>query len=92
MEDLALQNRVVRCRIEGSHACGWRPNGARYSSRSDDSLVDIVRGRLEGLGPVTAAQIAGSLGLTEAQINGALIALESEGFAMRGHFTGETAA
>ena len=26
------------------------------------SLVDIVRGRLEGLGPVTAAQIAESLG------------------------------
>ena len=49
-----------------------------------------MRGRLEGLGPVTAAQIAGSLGLAEAQINGALIALESEGFAMRGRFTGES--
>ncbi len=72
------------CRIA---RCGWRPNGARCSNRaSEDSLVDIVRGRLEGLGPVTAAHIAASLGLTEAQINGALVALEAEGFAMRGRF------
>ncbi len=41
---------------------GWRPNGARCSKRLDDFLVDIVRGRLEGSGPVTAAQMAAPLG------------------------------
>ncbi len=47
-----------------------------------------MRGRLEGLGPITAAQIAELAGRdSEAQINGALIALEAEGFAMRGRFS-----
>ena len=53
---------------------------------SDESLIEIVRGRLEGLGPVTAAAIAGSLGLQASRINIALAALETEGFAMRGRF------
>ena len=90
MEDLALQNRVARIP---------RPNGALWAAAErralfeslDDSLVDIVRGRLEGLGPVTAAQIAASLSSSESAVNGALIALEAEGFAMRGQFTGASA-
>jgi ATP-dependent Lhr-like helicase len=53
----------------------------------DEALVDIVRGRLEGLGPVTVLKIADSLGVPEAHINTALGALEGEGFAMRGRFT-----
>jgi ATP-dependent Lhr-like helicase len=91
MEDLALQNRVVRAALKDRILWVAAERRALFAAL-DDSLVDIVRGRLEGLGPVTAAQIAGSLGLTEAQINGALIALESEGFAMRGHFTNESLA
>jgi ATP-dependent Lhr-like helicase len=90
IEDLALQNRVVRIA---------RPNGVLWAAAErrglfealDDSLVDIVRGRLEGLGPVTAAQIAASLSVSESSVNGALIALEAEGFAMRGQFTGSSA-
>jgi ATP-dependent helicase Lhr and Lhr-like helicase len=42
------------------------------------------------LGPVTASAIADSLGLSEARINASLIALEAEGFAMRGQFTGDS--
>jgi ATP-dependent helicase Lhr and Lhr-like helicase len=53
---------------------------------SDESLVEIVRGRLEGLGPVTASVIADSLGLPASRINIAFAALEAEGFAMRGRF------
>jgi len=53
---------------------------------SDDSLVEIVRGRLEGLGPVTASVIADSLALPASRIKIALAALEAEGFAMRGRF------
>jgi len=52
-----------------------------------EALVEIVRGRLEGLGPVTAASIAASLGLPVAKIDAALLALQAEGFAMRGRFT-----
>jgi ATP-dependent helicase Lhr and Lhr-like helicase len=53
---------------------------------SDESLIEIVRGRLEGLGPVAVPAIAGSLALPVSRINIALAALEAEGFAMRGRF------
>jgi ATP-dependent helicase Lhr and Lhr-like helicase len=53
---------------------------------SDASLVEIVRGRLEGLGPAAASAIADSLGVPESTIRIALAALEAEGFAMRGRF------
>jgi ATP-dependent Lhr-like helicase len=53
----------------------------------DDALVEMVRGRLEGLGPTTSAAIAASLGLPVSSIDVALAALQAEGFAMRGQFT-----
>jgi len=91
MEDLALQNRVVRIALEHRNLWAAAERRALFDAL-DDSLVEIVRGRLEGLGPVTAAQLADSLELTEARIDSALIALESEGFAMRGRFTGGSPA
>jgi ATP-dependent helicase Lhr and Lhr-like helicase len=54
---------------------------------TDLSLTEIVRGRLEGLGPVTARAVADSLGVTAASVDTALVALQTEGFALRGHFT-----
>ncbi len=53
----------------------------------EEALAEIVRGRLEGLGPVTQAALAAPLGLEPDEIGGALVALEVEGFAMRGRFT-----
>jgi len=53
----------------------------------EDALIEIVRGRLEGLGPTTSAAIAGSLALPVSSIDAALAALQAEGFAMRGQFT-----
>jgi ATP-dependent helicase Lhr and Lhr-like helicase len=57
------------------------------SPPTDEALVEIVRGRLEGLGPVIVSAIAVSLALPESSIIIALAALEAEGFAMRGRFT-----
>ncbi|HMK87505.1 MAG TPA: helicase-related protein [Steroidobacteraceae bacterium] len=54
---------------------------------ADESLREIVRGRLEGLGPVTAQALADPLGLPVARIHTALAALVGEGFAMAGRFT-----
>ncbi|HEX2245783.1 MAG TPA: DEAD/DEAH box helicase [Gammaproteobacteria bacterium] len=51
------------------------------------ALVELVRSRLEGSGPVTAAQLADCLGVTEGALMPALLALEGEGFALRGSFT-----
>jgi ATP-dependent helicase Lhr and Lhr-like helicase len=53
----------------------------------EDALVEILRGRLEGLGPVTVAELAESISLSANQIEAGLVRLESEGFAMQGRFT-----
>jgi ATP-dependent helicase Lhr and Lhr-like helicase len=63
---------------------------AAYTSHKwspDLALVEIVRGRLEGLGPVDAEALAAPLGLAENDIAVPLAALETEGFALRGQFT-----
>jgi ATP-dependent Lhr-like helicase len=63
---------------------------AQYAQRAwtrEEALVELVRGRLEGLGPTTAAALAESLGVPRSDIDIALLALEGEGFAMRGSFT-----
>ncbi|MFL5265114.1 MAG: ATP-dependent DNA helicase, partial [Stellaceae bacterium] len=57
-----------------------------------DALIEILRGRLEGLGPVSEAALAAPMGLEPKDVSIALIALETEGFAMRGRFTPNAAA
>ncbi|HVU05198.1 MAG TPA: DEAD/DEAH box helicase, partial [Polyangiaceae bacterium] len=53
----------------------------------DASLLELVRGRIESLGPVTTAALARGAGIPEGRAAVALAALESEGFVLRGHFT-----
>jgi ATP-dependent Lhr-like helicase len=64
--------------VPDSYARNWPP---------EEALVEILRGRLEGLGPVTQGALAAALGFSASDIAAALAALESEGFAMRGRFT-----
>ncbi len=52
----------------------------------DEALVEILRGRLEGLGPVSEAALAAPLGLDPGRIAAALLSLEAEGFALRGRY------
>lgn len=51
------------------------------------ALRELIRSRMEGLGPVTAAELGRPLGLSGRDVAVALVALEAEGFAMRGRFT-----
>ena len=51
------------------------------------ALRELIRSRMEGLGPVTAAELGQPLGLGACEVAGALAALEAEGFAMRGRFS-----
>jgi ATP-dependent Lhr-like helicase len=60
---------------------------ANESWNFEDALVEILRGRLEGLGPVTVAGLAQSFSLPADRIQIALAKLEGEGFAMQGQFT-----
>ena len=53
----------------------------------DAALREILRGRLDLLGPVTAAGLAAPLGLEASDVQLALLQLEGDGSAMRGAFT-----
>jgi ATP-dependent Lhr-like helicase len=60
---------------------------ARVSWGFEEALVEIIRGRLEGLGPVTVNNLVASSGLNQLEIETALLRLEAEGFVIRGKFT-----
>jgi ATP-dependent Lhr-like helicase len=60
---------------------------AKVAWTRDEALVELIRGRLEGLGPVTASEMALAAGLPEADVAAALLKLEAEGFVLRGSFT-----
>jgi ATP-dependent Lhr-like helicase len=52
----------------------------------NEALREIVRGRLEGLGPTHAGALVTSLRVDLSDVDAALLALEAEGSAMRGNF------
>jgi ATP-dependent Lhr-like helicase len=86
LDALAAQGRVARLAWEGAAVWVATERRALFEPVSDESMVEIVRGRLEGLGPVTASAIAASLAVPVSKVSIALAALEAEGFAMRGRF------
>src|SRR6185312_16395712 len=53
------------------------------------AILEILRGRLEALGPLTATALAASLGLSRSETEVALLALEQEGFVLRAVLTPE---
>jgi ATP-dependent Lhr-like helicase len=82
LEELAAQRRVARLPqrrlwVAAERLAEWR----------EGELAEIVRGRLEGLGPVSAAALAAPLSFSAEDVGVALARLESEGFALRGRFT-----
>jgi ATP-dependent helicase Lhr and Lhr-like helicase len=54
--------------------------------KRDDAIRELVRGRMEVAGPITAETLIGLLELPKSEIDTALIALEAEGFVLRGKF------
>jgi|CXWL01.1.fsa_nt_gi ATP-dependent Lhr-like helicase len=53
----------------------------------EDAVLAAIRGHMEYLGPVTAAQLAAMLALKEGEVTSALARLEGEGIVLRGRFT-----
>ncbi|HUK22400.1 MAG TPA: DEAD/DEAH box helicase [Gemmatimonadales bacterium] len=53
----------------------------------EDAIRELVRGRLEVVGPITATSLAGSVGLARSDVEFALGALEHEGFVLRGRWS-----
>ncbi len=73
------------CRSEPSLEPQVQPGLIEHA---DAALKEIIRSRLEGSGPVTADELAKPLAVSAQAIGIALIALEQEGFVVRGQFTG----
>ncbi len=63
------------------------PEALRTAPGRDAALAELLRARLGGLGPVTAARLASDLGLAPVDVEVALVALEAEGCVLRGRFT-----
>ncbi|MCC8395319.1 DEAD/DEAH box helicase [Paraburkholderia sp. MMS20-SJTR3] len=63
------------------------PKGYTDSWGAEDALVDILRARLTGFGPLPVDAIARPLGLPAGDVERALLRLETEGYLMRGRFT-----
>jgi ATP-dependent Lhr-like helicase len=63
---------------------------AEYAAETwtrEDALLELVRGRLTGLGPTTVSALATSLSVEASDVEQALIRLQSEGYVMQGRFT-----
>ena len=81
------QLRALWPKLKASPALSVPPPYDRRSWSRGEALVEIVRGRLEGLGPVSADALARPLVLTATEVEVPLATLQAEGFAMRGRFT-----
>ncbi|WP_051906335.1 DEAD/DEAH box helicase [Methylomarinum vadi] len=58
----------------------------------EESRRELVRSRMEGLGPVTAMQLAEPLQCSVAQVEQALLALQQQGIVIQGTFTSDSPA
>jgi ATP-dependent Lhr-like helicase len=67
------------------------PKGYTDSWTADEALLDVLRARLTGFGPLPVSAIAQPLKLPPASVEHALTRLEAEGYLMRGRFTPQTA-
>src|SRR4030095_4255763 len=56
-----------------------------------DAIRELVRGRMEVCGPIAAGELADTLILQQSEIDAALLALEAEGFVLRGKFNPDAA-
>ena len=63
------------------------PKGFTEAWGEEEALVDVLRARLTGFGPLPVASIAGSLALPSVAVAQALTTLEAQGYVMRGRFT-----
>ena len=60
---------------------------AAFAGTQEDALVEVIRARMTGVGPLTVAHIARPLALSASSVAVALTTLEAEGYVIRGHFT-----
>jgi ATP-dependent helicase Lhr and Lhr-like helicase len=57
-------------------------------STREDALLTMVTGWMSHLGPTTAVQLGGTLGISSSEISNALLRMEVSGTVLRGNFSG----
>jgi ATP-dependent helicase Lhr and Lhr-like helicase len=62
------------------------PDSQNINWERAPAIRELIRGRMEIAGPITTTQLAGLFHLSESEIDAALLALEAEGFILRGKF------
>jgi ATP-dependent Lhr-like helicase len=62
------------------------PESAPRNWERADAIREVVRGRMEACGPTTIGELSDLLILERREIDAALLALEAEGFVLRGKF------
>ena len=86
LAELTHARRVVHLKDRGLWVAAER--AAEFGEGApEEALNDILRGRLEGLGPVTPTELAAPLRMTGGDIAGALAWLEGDGMVMRGRYS-----
>src|SRR6478735_6600199 len=88
----ALANTQRATRVAAGEGLWWAAERlpqsiALHPDAGMAAALAVVRARLTGLGPVTADALATQLAVSRPDVDMALLALESEGFVMRGRFT-----
>jgi ATP-dependent Lhr-like helicase len=63
------------------------PSRASRTWTREDALAELIRSRMGLIGPTTVSQLATELRVTEADVDGALLTLESDGAVLRGRFS-----
>lgn len=63
------------------------PASRQKSWTRESAILELLRGRISILGPVTSSELASPLGIHENQAEMAMIQLESEGLILRGAFS-----
>jgi ATP-dependent Lhr-like helicase len=58
----------------------------KRSWERENAMRELARGRMEAVGPITASALADFFQLPQREIDAALLALEAEGFILRGKF------
>jgi ATP-dependent Lhr-like helicase len=78
--------RTVYPELQTKTALAPVPADTKRSWERADALRELVRGRMEVIGPVTGSALGAIFSVPDAEIEAALLALEAEGFILRGRF------
>ncbi|WP_077728864.1 DEAD/DEAH box helicase [Methylocaldum sp. 14B] len=87
------QFQAVYAQADGSSSAGigyaaqLPPEYLEQTWTPEDALKEIVRARIDCTGPVTAAELAEAMALPVGRVEYALLALQNEGFVLRGSYT-----